>query len=144
MAGPGSPWCGCWRWSELGTRALMGVTFGPLKKGKTRYAPDLFGCLRPGMVLLADRNFAVKDLVTEIAETGGDLLIRCRNSGQAAPADDAAEQFVDLDARRGPDPGGRRADPAGDLLGGGRRTSYRLITTLDHHRYPGAGDRGSL
>ena len=55
----------------------------------------------------------------------------------AAPADDAARRFVDLDARRGPDPGGRRADHGG-FSGGGHRTGrYRLITTLlDHHRYP--------
>ncbi|MCW2941300.1 MAG: transposase family protein [Actinomycetia bacterium] len=63
-----------------GTRTLLGVTFGPFGTGETSYASDLFGCLRPGMVLLADRMFAVKDLVTQIAATSADLLIRCKNS----------------------------------------------------------------
>jgi hypothetical protein len=63
-----------------GTRALLGVTFGPLRTGETSYAPDLFGCLRAGMLLLADRNFAVEALVTQIAATSADLLIRCKNS----------------------------------------------------------------
>jgi len=63
-----------------GTRALLAVRFGPSRSGETSYAPEVFGCLRPGMVLLGDRNFAVRDLVTAIAATGADLLIRCKNS----------------------------------------------------------------
>jgi len=66
-----------------GTRALVGVTFGAFGKGETSYAPEVFGCLRPGMLLLGDRNFAVAKLITAITGTGGtgaDVLIRCKTS----------------------------------------------------------------
>ncbi|HEY3692906.1 MAG TPA: hypothetical protein VGL46_21925 [Pseudonocardiaceae bacterium] len=43
-------------------------------------APRLFGCLRPGMLLLADRNFAAADLIGRIASTGADLLIRAKSN----------------------------------------------------------------
>jgi hypothetical protein len=36
-----------------GTRTLLGATFGPVTVGETTYAPHVFGCLRPGMVLMA-------------------------------------------------------------------------------------------
>ncbi|MGP4104681.1 IS4 family transposase [Nonomuraea sp. KM90] len=63
-----------------GTRALLAVTFGPFKTGEISYAPQVLGCLRAGMLLLGDRNFAVRDPATAIAATGADLLIRCKNS----------------------------------------------------------------
>lgn len=122
---------------SCGTRALMGVTFGPLCKGETRYAPDLFGCLRPGMVLLADRNFAVKDLVAQIAATGGDLLIRCKNNRllprlMTLPDGSWTAMLGGVPIRV------IDAQITATLSGGGRRTGrYRLITTLlDPHRYP--------
>ncbi|MEV3921470.1 transposase domain-containing protein, partial [Actinomadura coerulea] len=46
-----------------GTRTLLGATFGRFATGETTYAPELLGCLKAGMLLLADRNFAVKALV---------------------------------------------------------------------------------
>jgi hypothetical protein len=119
-----------------GTRTLLGATFGPVTVGETTYAPHVFGCLRPGMVLLADRNFAVRDLAARIAETGADLLIRCK-SNRILP-------------RLRPLPDGSWTSVLGGvtirvidaeitvLLGDTRRTGhYRLVTTLtDHHRYP--------
>jgi hypothetical protein len=117
-----------------GSRTLLGVTFGPFKKGETRYAPDLFGCLRPGMVLLADRNFAVKDLLTQIAETGADMLIRCKN-GRALPrlatlADGSWTSVLGGVSIRVID-----AQITVALSGGGHRTGrYRLVTTLIDHR----------
>jgi hypothetical protein len=120
-----------------GTRTLLGVTFGPFKTGETTYAPDLLGCLREGMVLLADRNFAVKSLITQIAAAHCDLLIRCKNN-RALPrsrtlADGSWCSVLDGVPIRVID-----AQITLTLSGGGRRTGrYRLITTLtDHHRYP--------
>lgn len=120
-----------------GTRALMGVTFGPLRKGETRYAPDLFGCLRPGMVLLADRNFAVRDLVAQIAAAGSDLLIRCKNN-RLLPRLTTLPDGSWTSVLGGVPIRVVDAQITVALSGGGRRTGrYRLITTLlDHHRYP--------
>jgi hypothetical protein len=63
-----------------GTRTIIDAVFGPINIGETRYAPQLLRCLRPGMLLLADRNFAVKEFAEQITDTGADLLIRCKNS----------------------------------------------------------------
>ncbi|MFC5832796.1 hypothetical protein [Nonomuraea insulae] len=70
-----------------GTRTVLAATFGPFTTGETRYAPALFGCLRAGMVLPANRNLAVKALVTAIASAARDLLIRCKNSRLATLPD---------------------------------------------------------
>jgi Insertion element 4 transposase N-terminal/Transposase DDE domain len=123
-----------------GTRALLGVTFGPFSKGETSYAPEVLGCLRAGMLLLADRNFAVAKLVSAIAGAGGrgaDVLIRCKSTRvlpRLAPLPDGSWVSV---------LGGVRvrvidAQITLTLSGGGRRTGhYRLITTLtDPRRYP--------
>jgi hypothetical protein len=40
-----------------GTRALLGAAIGPLADGEQKLAATLTGCLRPGMLLLADRGF---------------------------------------------------------------------------------------
>jgi hypothetical protein len=53
-----------------GSRTVIDGVFGPFTIAEIRYAPRLFGCLRPGMLLLADRNFAVKDLTEQIHATG--------------------------------------------------------------------------
>ena len=63
-----------------GSRTVIDAVFGPINIGEVRYASTLFRCLKPGMLLLADRNFAVCDLVEQIHATGADLLIRCKNN----------------------------------------------------------------
>jgi hypothetical protein len=63
-----------------GSRTVIDAVFGPIGIGEVRYAPPLFRCLKPGMLLLADRNFAVCDLVEQIHTTGADLLIRCKTN----------------------------------------------------------------
>ncbi|MGP4103423.1 IS4 family transposase [Nonomuraea sp. KM90] len=120
-----------------GTRTLLAATFGPFTTGETRYAPALFGCLRPGMVLLADRNFAVKDLVTAIAGTGADLVIRCKNS-RALPRLTTLSDGSWTSVLGGVPIRVIDAHITVTLSGTDRRTTrYRLITSLlDQHRYP--------
>jgi Insertion element 4 transposase N-terminal/Transposase DDE domain len=67
-----------------GTRTIIDATFGSTGTGETTYAPDLLGALRRGMIVLADRNFAAQALITAIAGTGADLLIRTK-SGRGLP-----------------------------------------------------------
>ena len=62
-----------------GSRTIIDAVFGSYRVGETSYAPRMLGSLRPGMVLLADRNFASAALIQQIADTGAHLLIRCKN-----------------------------------------------------------------
>ena len=63
-----------------GTRAVIDVVFGPTTSGETRYAPALLRSLKAGMIVLGDRNFAAQDLLTAIAGTGAEFLVRCKNN----------------------------------------------------------------
>jgi len=63
-----------------GTRTVIDAVFGSTLIGETTYAPSLFGCPRPGMLLLANRNFAAQNIIAGIADTGADLLIRCKDN----------------------------------------------------------------
>jgi transposase IS4-like protein/DDE family transposase len=67
-----------------GTRALLATTFGSIARGEPGYARDLLPALHPGMLVLADRNFAAADLIGAIAERGADLLIRVK-AGRRLP-----------------------------------------------------------
>jgi Insertion element 4 transposase N-terminal/Transposase DDE domain len=120
-----------------GSRTVIDAVFGPIGVGEIRYAPRLFGCLRPGMLLLADRNFAVKDLAEQIHAAGADLLIRCKDN-RNLPA-----------IKRCPDGSWltrlgavtvRVIEAQITVTTGGQphhTGRYRLITTLtDQHAYP--------
>jgi hypothetical protein len=67
-----------------GTRSVIDAVFGPVSRGETTYAPQLLPSLRPGMLLLADRNFAAGALLCQVAATGADLLVRTK-TGYGAP-----------------------------------------------------------
>ena len=121
-----------------GTRTVVDAVFGPVTSGETTYAARLAARLRPGTIVLADRNFASAGLLAAIAATGAHLLVRVKNGRTLPPL--------------------RRHDDGSHLsmLGtvpvrvvnaeitisttAGRRTGiYRLVTTLlDHHRHPAA------
>ena len=122
-----------------GSRTVIDAVFGPFTVGELSYAPRLFGCLRPGMLLLADRNFAVRDLAEQIHATGADLLIRCKTSRRLP----AIRRYRDgsflarlgtvtvrvIDAEITVTTTGGKPHHSGQ---------YRLITTLtDHHRFGG-------
>lgn len=62
-----------------GTRTLIDAAFGPTTAGETTYAPRPLPSLKPGMILLADRNFAAQNLVAAVAATGCEVLVRLKN-----------------------------------------------------------------
>ncbi len=121
-----------------GTRTLIDAVFGPTTAGETTYAPRLLPSLRPGMILLADRNFGAQRLLADIAATGAEVLVRLKN-GRRMPI-----------LARFPD--GSCLSVLGSLrvrvidceititTTAGKHTGlYRLATTLlDHHRHPAA------
>lgn len=63
---------------ECGTRALLGAGFGGTGGSKMASEQALFGdllpALRPGLLVLADRNFLGFELFEKTAATGADLL----------------------------------------------------------------------
>jgi hypothetical protein len=121
-----------------GTRTLIDAVFGPITTGETTYAPTLLRSLRPGMILLADRNFGAQGLLADIAATGAEVLVRLKD-GRRTP----------VLARYGD---GSYLSTLGALrvrvidceitisTTAGQRTGvYRLATTLlDHRRYAAA------
>ncbi len=62
--------------AEAGTRALLGAAHGPSTTGEQTLALELLGALGPGMVVLADRNFASWKLWRAAAGTGAQLCWR--------------------------------------------------------------------
>lgn len=110
--------------------------FGPTTVGETTYTPRLLRSLRPGMIVLADRNFGAKALIADIAGTGAEVLVRLE-SGRRMPV---LTRYRD----------GSYLSTLGTLrvrvidcevtvvTAAGRRTGvYRLATTLlDPHRHP--------
>ena len=63
-----------------GTRSLIDAVFGPTTSGETTYTTRLLASLRPGMILLADRNFAAAGLLTDVAATGAHVLVRLKDA----------------------------------------------------------------
>lgn len=119
-----------------GTRSIIDAVFGPASTGEPGYAARLAGSLRPGMLLLADRNFATTDLLARLAATGADLLVRCKSS-RRLPVRVRYRDGSYLSQLGGLDV--RVVDAEITIVtSAGRRTgTYRLITTLlDHHRFP--------
>jgi hypothetical protein len=65
-----------------GTRALLATAFGTTSRGEPAYAAEVVAALHPGMLLLADRNFAAAELIAGIDRAGADLLIRVKAGRQ--------------------------------------------------------------
>ncbi|MGQ0840655.1 IS4 family transposase [Actinokineospora sp.] len=62
--------------AESGTRSLLGAAYGPYRTGEQTLMDDLLPVLGPGMLLLADRNFASYALWRKVAATGVALCWR--------------------------------------------------------------------
>ena len=73
--------------AECATHALVGVAMGACTTGETTLTRDLLGSLRPGMVVLADRNFFSFGLWNEAAATGAELVWRTK-SNHSLPVDE--------------------------------------------------------
>ncbi|MFV2085624.1 IS4 family transposase [Micromonospora sp. LOL_021] len=126
-----------------GTRTVIDAVFGPSTTGEPGYAPRLAASLRPGMLLLADRAYDTADLLTGLAATGTDLLVRCKNSRRLPVRrrhrDGSYQSQLGTLAVRVIDAQITIATSTGRHTG-----TYRLITTLlDHRRYP-AGELVAL
>lgn len=62
--------------AESGTRVLLAATYGPSGAGEQTLAEDLLPAMGPGMLVLADRNFASWKLWRAAAATGAHLCWR--------------------------------------------------------------------
>jgi Insertion element 4 transposase N-terminal/Transposase DDE domain len=63
---------------ECGTHVVFDAALGPLRTGEHDLARRVFGSLRPGILVLADRGFVGVALWQTAAATGADLLWRVR------------------------------------------------------------------
>jgi hypothetical protein len=121
-----------------GTRSVIDAVFGPVKVGELDQARALTRTLRPGMLLLADRNYAAADLMAMIAATGAHLLIRGKANRRLAMTrrlNDGSwlSRIGALDIRV------VEAQISITTAAGTRTGEYRLLTTLlDPHAYPAA------
>lgn len=66
-----------------GTRSLIEAVFGTDQTGELTFARDLAAAMGPGMLVLADRNFAATGFVDAVAATGADFLIRAKTHATA-------------------------------------------------------------
>jgi transposase IS4-like protein/DDE family transposase len=122
-----------------GTRSVIDAVFDPITTGELDQARRLARNLHAGMLLLADRNYAAADLITVLAATGADLLIRCK-SGRRLPVitryrDGSWLSTIGTTRVRVID-----AQIAITTTEGTRTGSYRLITTLLDPRTHPAGE----
>jgi len=60
-------------------RTIIDAVFSTDRVGELGYAHQLLASTCPGMIVLADRNFAAADWITALAATGADLLVRVKN-----------------------------------------------------------------
>ncbi|MDQ0277386.1 hypothetical protein QO003_001689 [Arthrobacter silviterrae] len=63
-----------------GTRSIIDAVFGPTRDGETTQTPALLPSMGPGMIVLADRNFAAAALLHRISDTGAHYLVRVKNA----------------------------------------------------------------
>jgi hypothetical protein len=125
--------------AECGTRALLAAVFGSPADGELTYAGKLLDRLRPGMVLLADRNFDAATFITQVAATGADLLIRLK-ANRRPPLLGRHHDGSITSRIGGTDVRIIEARITVTTADGSRRSEhYRLVTTLlDPDRYPAA------
>lgn len=121
-----------------GTRSIIDAVFGPTTTGETNYTPQLMPSLRSGMIVLADRNFDAKDVLTGINATGADFLVRAKMIRkmpvlQRHQDGSYTSRIAGLRVRV------IEAEVTISTAAGTQAGQYRLITTLlDPHQYPAA------
>jgi hypothetical protein len=121
---------------SCGTRSVIDAVFDPITTGEIAHAHRLTGSLRAGMLLLADRNFAAAGLVTALASTGADLLIRAK-TGRRLPVLARHRDGSYLSVLGGVRVRVIEAQISIATRAGTRTGHYRLVTTLlDPGRWP--------
>lgn len=115
-----------------GTRTVIEAVFGSDRTGELSYAQQVMGALREGMLLLGDRNFATYQLFTDIADTGGDFLVRAKtgNGAMLLPAQQRLPDGSYLASARGVTVRVIDAHVEITTEAATRTGTYRLITTL--------------
>ncbi len=121
--------------AECGTHAVFGAAVGPLSASEPVLSRQLFGELRAGMLLLADRGFYGFELWQAARATGADLLWRMRKSAALPVVQVLADGSYLSTVHAGKDRKSRR-NPVQvrvieyTLARTGDATVYRLLTTL--------------
>lgn len=132
---------------ECGTRALLAAGFGGTGGTKAAseqaLAPELLGAFRPGMLVLADRNFLGFDMVEKCVATRADLVWRAKSSHRLPVVEELAEgSYLSYLSQPGTRGRGRRIpvrviectldrDPdTGRPLPASKGETYRLATTI--------------
>ena len=119
-----------------GTRTVIDAEFGPTGTGEIAYAPRLARALRPGMIVLLDRGFVARDLISTFAATGAEVLVRyTHRSVLPVLARHPDGSYLSM---LGPTKVRVIDAEITTTIATGRTTGvYRLVTTLlDHHRHP--------
>jgi hypothetical protein len=116
----------------VGTRSVIEAVFGPDSTGELTYADRVAAALRPGMLLLADRNFATSKFYTTITGTRADFLIRAKTGPTAMklPVIDRLADGSYLSIAGGVRVRVIDAAITATTKAGTRTGHYRLITTL--------------
>jgi hypothetical protein len=125
--------------TACGTRSILDAVFGPTSTGEPGYARQLLCSLKPGMIVLLDRNFDNGQLLNAIAATKAGLLVRLKRNRKlpmlARYPDGSYLSTIGTTRVRVVTAEITLATSAGRSTG-----VYRLATTLlDHHRYPAFG-----
>jgi hypothetical protein len=124
-----------------GARTVLGAVFGTYGVSEHAYTPQVLGCLREGMLLLADRGFDAAELIGQFCATGADLLVRAKTGATSRTMTMLGAPLPDQSWLTRVGPVLLRVIDADIIItptgGPPRRERYRLLTTLtDHHRYP--------
>ena len=118
-----------------GTRTIIDAVFGTDRTGELGYAHQLLGSTAPGMIVLADRNFAAADFITALAATGADLLVRVKNHRRlpvraTLPDGSSLSRIGRVEVRV------ITAQVTITTIDRTRTETYRLITTVLDHGVP--------
>lgn len=112
-----------------GTRSIVDAVFGPTSTGETTYTNGLLPSMGPGMIILADRNFAAAALLKRIAATGARYLVRVKNK-RHLPVHQVLADGSYLSELAGCRIRVITAAITLETAGGQRTETYRLVTTV--------------
>jgi hypothetical protein len=103
--------------------------FASDRRSEASMVTDLLTAMRPGMIVLADRNFGYAPMITAVAATGAELLFRVRNNTRLP----VLRQLDDNSflSRMGAIPlRVVRVEITTTTSGGARRERYTLVCTI--------------